>query len=30
LARLLRAAFLTRWGKLAACGYWLDPKQGFA
>jgi len=22
--------FLTKWGKLAAGGYWLDPKQGFA
>jgi hypothetical protein len=22
--------FLTQWGKLAASGYWLDPKQGFA
>lgn len=21
--------FLTQWGKLAASGYWLDPKQGF-
>jgi hypothetical protein len=21
--------FMTQWGKLAACGYWLDPKQGF-
>ena len=22
--------FMTEWGKLAATGYWLDPKQGFA
>ena len=22
--------FMTKWGKLAASGYWLDPKQGFA
>ncbi len=22
--------FMTQWGKFAACGYWLDPKQGFA
>jgi hypothetical protein len=22
--------FMTQWGKLAASGYWLDPKQGFA
>jgi hypothetical protein len=22
--------FMTQWGKLAATGYWLDPKQGFA
>lgn len=21
--------FMTKWGKLAAGGYWLDPKQGF-
>lgn len=21
--------FMTQWGKLAASGYWLDPKQGF-
>ena len=21
--------FMTKWGKLAASGYWLDPKQGF-
>lgn len=21
--------FMTKWGKLAAAGYWLDPKQGF-
>lgn len=21
--------FMTRWGKLAAGGYWLDPRQGF-
>ncbi len=21
--------FMTRWGKLAASGYWLDPKQAF-
>lgn len=21
--------FLTKWGKLAAGGYWLDPRQGF-
>ena len=20
---------MTQWGKLAAGGYWLDPKQGF-
>jgi hypothetical protein len=20
---------MTQWGKLAAAGYWLDPKQGF-
>jgi hypothetical protein len=22
--------FMTQWGKFAASGYWLDPKQGFA
>jgi hypothetical protein len=22
--------FMTQWGKFAATGYWLDPKQGFA
>jgi hypothetical protein len=21
--------FMTKWGKFAASGYWLDPKQGF-
>jgi hypothetical protein len=21
--------FMTKWGKVAASGYWLDPKQGF-
>jgi hypothetical protein len=21
--------FMTKWGKLAAGGYWLDPRQGF-
>ena len=21
--------FMTQWNRLAACGYWLDPKQGF-
>lgn len=21
--------FMTKWERLAACGYWLDPKQGF-
>lgn len=21
--------FMTKWGKFAACGYWLDPRQGF-
>jgi hypothetical protein len=21
--------FMTKWGKLAAAGYWLDPRQGF-